>query len=783
MALRRRQPFSLLMRDHGRWVLLVLLAGLLPLGLGALLLVRESDNQAQHAQDARLRTAAASEATALGQSFARARALLKVTAASPVWRRLLAERSRSGAGAAGQAVRREVHDALVALRAGYGRRLAGGAEAIDDTGTELAAARPPGWAPPRRLAGGESLQRFFWASLNLPAGTVYQTVPYITDDTHQSVVTSSTAANAGRLGRVVIELQVPVESLRREARLRSRGADVLVLDARTGRVVFDSADPLGAGTSLAPPDLRGLRAVTRTGRPAGLADVGARRAAYVHLDPAGTNANDWYVVVDAPHPPQLRPTAPAQAVLTLMVLGLGALGLALGRQSAAIRREAERTAHQATHDELTGLPNRLLFRDRVERAIAAARRDAKQTAVVVMDVDRFREINDTLGHQAGDRVIAAVAARLRGAMRASDSLARLGGDEFAILMPSIMEESAAVALATRIRTALSAPLLIQGVTLDLHASIGIAAYPDHGDDVTALLQHAEIAMYVAKDTRSAVEIYNPATDEHSTERLALVGELRHALDRDELVVHYQPQATIADGRVRWVEALVRWQHPERGLLGPYEFVHLAEHTGLIHPLTHHVLRVALEQCRTWRDRGMELSVAVNLSVRDLVDLDLPGAIAAELDRCGLPPQALGIEITETMLVLDPNRTVEVLARLQQLGVRISLDDYGTGWSSLQYLSRLPVDELKIDRSFVRELTSSRAGSSIVESTVDLARKLGLTTVAEGVETVEMWDRLAKLGCDVAQGYFISRPLPADELEAWLAGADRHAAMSEQPDAP
>ena len=772
----------MLMRDHGRWVAVVMLAGLLPLGLGAFLLVRESGAQAQRAQDARLRTAATAEATALEQSFARARALLKVTAASPVWDHMLAERLHPGTPRQRRTDRREVHAALSALRDGYGGKLSGGTEAIDDSGDEVAAVRPPGWAPPRRLASGENRQRFFWASLNLPAGTVYQTVPYISDDTHQLVISSSTAVDAGSLGRVVIQLQVPVESLRREALLRAHGADVRIIDARTRDVVFDSTEPLGVDMPLAPLSLRNRHGVIGTGPAAGLLDIGDRRAAYVHLDPMGTNANDWYIVVDSPHPPLLRPTGPAQVVLALMVLGLGALGLALGRQSAAIRHEAERTEHRATHDELTGLPNRLLFRDRVERAIAGARRDGRLAAVLVMDVDRFREINDTLGHHAGDRVIAAVAARLRGVMRASDSLARLGGDEFAILMPSVMEASAPSALADRIRGALAAPLILQGVTLDLHASIGIAVHPDHGDDVTVLLQRAEIAMYVAKDARSGVEIYDPATDDHSTERLALVGELRHALDRDELVVHYQPQATIADGRVRWVEALVRWQHPERGLLGPVEFVQLAEHTGLIHPLTRHVLRAALEQCRRWRDRGIELSVAVNLSVRDLVDLDLPAAIAAELDRCGLPPQALGIEITETMLVLEQNRTIEVLGRLQRMGVRISLDDFGTGWSSLQYLSQLPVDELKIDRSFIRDLTSNHTGSSIVESTVNLARALGLTTVAEGVETAEVWDRLARLGCDVAQGYFVSRPLPAAELEVWMAGADRHAAMSEHPDA-
>jgi diguanylate cyclase (GGDEF)-like protein len=777
-----RQSLGMRVRDHARWVGLVMVAGLVPLGLGAAVLIRESDRAAQRQQDARLTTAASSQAAALSQSLGRARALLRLSAASPVWRDAVAAPGSLQAtiAADGRPIRR-VHAALAGLRAGYGRRLVGAANAIDESGREFAAEWRGGAVPIALLAAGQTRAPFFWPSMSLPVGAVYQTTPYISPDTHQWVISTSTTAAVGEYDRVVIQLELPIESLRREALERGRGFEVSVIDARTGLVVFDSTNRQSVGAALAPPDMEGVRRVMRSGGAAGLADLRGRRVAFRHVPQADANANDWYVVVDAPQPPGLRPTGAAEFVLALMVLALGGLGLALGRQSAAVRREAERTAHQAMHDELTGLPNRLLFRDRTERAIAAARREGIETGVLLMDVDGFREINDTLGHHAGDRVIAAVAARLRGVLRSSDTLARLGGDEFAILMPRVMEESAPVQLAGRIRTALAAPLVLRGVPLDIRASIGIAVHPDHGEDVDSLLQHAEIAMYVAKDTRTSMQVYDPSTDDHSTERLALVGELRHALDRGDIIVHYQPKATMWDGRVRSVEALVRWQHPERGLIGPYEFVHLAEHTGLIRPLTHHVLRVALEQCRAWRDRGLDLSVAVNLSVRDLVDLDLPGAIAAELDRFRLEPRFLGIEITETMLVLDPNRTIEVLARLHEMGVRISLDDFGTGYSSLSYLQRLPVDELKIDRSFIRDLTGSDTDTSIVEATVALARKLGLTTVAEGVECAETWERLVRLGCDVAQGYFISRPLPADELEAWLAGADRHAAMSDRSD--
>ncbi len=769
------------LRDHARWIIVVMVAGLLPLGLGAALLIHASDQSARKYQGARLNATAAGEAQLLANYFSRQRAIILVSASSPVWRgvfrapgplvKTIASHTRAV---------REVDAALRSLRTADGESVS---EAcfIAPNGREVARLEHGVAAPFSALATDERANGFVRPTLGLPTGQAYQVPPYISPDSHAWVIAAATPVPVGGIGRAVLHFEVSIESLREAVARQAGGLHVSVVDARTGHVVFDSSQRQRVGAALGSP-VSPLVSLSELGRRSrGVVEADGRRGVFQRIARVTGNANDWYVVVDAPRPPLLRPTLAAQAVLGLMMLALGALGLALGRQAAAIRRGAERTAHQAMHDELTGLPNRLLFRDRTERAIAAARRDGIETAVMLMDVDGFREINDTLGHHAGDQVIAAVAARLRGVLRSSDSLARLGGDEFAILMPRIMEESAAVQLAARIRTALAAPLVLQGVLLDIRASIGVAVYPDHGDDVTTVLQHAEIAMYVAKDTRTALQVYDPSTDDHSTERLALVGELRHALDRGEIVVHYQPKASMFDGRVRSVEALVRWQHPERGLIGPFEFVHLAEHTGLIHPLTHHVLRTALEQCREWRDHGVDLSVAVNLSVRDLVDLDLPGAIAAELDRCGLEPRSLGIEITETMLVLDPNRTIEVLARLHEMGVHISLDDFGTGYSSLSYLQRLPVDELKIDRTFIRDLAGSETDSSIVEATVALARSLGLTTVAEGVECAATWERLVRLGCDVAQGYYISRPLPADELEAWLAGAETHAAISEPID--
>ena len=720
-----RQALRARARDHAQWILLVMVAGLVPLGLGAALLIRASDQSARRYQGARMSSVASGEARMLASYFTRQRALILVSAGSPVWREVFtAPGSLRRTIAADGAPIREIDIALRSIRAANGGSVV---EAcfIAPNGQEVARLYRGEPAPSTSLAADERANPFVRPTLGLPTGQVYQVPPYISPDSHQWVIAAATPVPVGGQGRAILHFEVPIEALRKAAQAEAAGLHVSVVDARTGNVVFDSSRRQRIGAPLGRPGSPGL-SMARARRPRPRRRRGqGRRAAYQRVSHVTGNANEWYVIVDATPPAALRPTKAAQGVLALMVLALVGLGLALGRQSAAVRRGAERTAHQAMHDELTGLPNRLLFRERTERAIAAAHRDGIQTAVMLMDVDQFREINDTLGHHAGDRVIAAVAARLRGVLRSSDTLARLGGDEFAILMPRVMEEAAAVQLAARIRTALSAPLILHGVLLDIRVSIGVAVYPDHGGEVNSLLQHAEIAMYVAKDTRTALQVYDPSTDEHSTERLALVGELRHALDRGEIVVHYQPKATMHDGRVRSVEALVRWQHPERGLIGPYEFVHLAEHTGLIRPLTHHVLRTALEQCREWRDRGIDLSVAVNLSVRDLVDLDLPGAIAAELDRFGLEPRSLAIEITETMLVLDPNRTIEVLARLHEMGVRVSLDDFGTGWSSLSYLQRLPVDELKIDRSFICDLTASDTDSSIVEATVALAQNLGL----------------------------------------------------------
>ncbi len=431
-------------------------------------------------------------------------------------------------------------------------------------------------------------------------------------------------------------------------------------------------------------------------------------------------------------------------------------------------RQALVNEHQALHDSLTGLPNRALFHDRVLQAIETARRNDSQSAVMVMDLDHFKEINDTLGHYHGDRLLQLVGQRLSSSLRAEDTVARLGGDEFAVLLPNVRDSDHALEVAHKLLGALRRSFEIDGLTLEVSGSIGIGCFPEHGEDGETLLQRADIAMYVAKAAHSGARLYEIEQDKHSVQRLALAGELRRAISNDELLLHYQPKIDVATGRVVGVEALCRWQHPSIGMIMPADFVPMAEHTGLITPLTKRVLELALGQIAVWREQGNHLSIAVNLSARSFLDSqlleeDLPALIAQHK----IDPALLELEITESMIVGDPQRARAVLETLNELGVTLAIDDFGTGYSSLAYLRDLPVDEIKIDRSFVLEMQGEHSGETIVRSIIDLAHNLGLRAVAEGVEDQALLTRLTELGCDTAQGYYISRPLPAQRFEAWL----------------
>ncbi|HEY3021910.1 MAG TPA: EAL domain-containing protein [Solirubrobacteraceae bacterium] len=430
-------------------------------------------------------------------------------------------------------------------------------------------------------------------------------------------------------------------------------------------------------------------------------------------------------------------------------------------------RQALAKEHQALHDALTGLPNRTLFHERVTAAISSGARG--RHAVMLMDVDHFKEVNDTLGHHHGDELLREIAARLAKAVRPEDTVARLGGDEFAVLVPDLDRDETAVAVAERLLRTLQDPLHIEGLSLEVTASIGIATHPAHGDRVELLLRHADVAMYEAKRGHTGHQVYRPENDRHSTHRLTLAAELRKAIDEGELELHFQPQADLATGAVRGVEALVRWRHPSRGLIAPGDFIPLAERSGLIAPLTSFVLDQALGQASRWRDSGLVLPIAVNLSARSFLDHELPAEIAALLSKWGTDAELLQLEITESMLMSDPDRARTVLERLTRQGLRLSIDDFGTGYSSLAQLKRLPVDEIKIDRSFVIDMGSSANDEAIVRSTIELAHNLGLSVVAEGVEDEASLRALRRLGCDLAQGFHLGRPLPAESLTPLLGG--------------
>jgi len=424
----------------------------------------------------------------------------------------------------------------------------------------------------------------------------------------------------------------------------------------------------------------------------------------------------------------------------------------------------------AMTDALTGLPNRTLLHDRLRHALAAAQRERTPLALLLMDLDRFKEVNDTLGHHYGDILLRQVGDRVRTALRASDTIARLGGDEFAMILPATDADGAAT-VSGSILSALEPPVIVDGHALDIRASIGVAVFPRHGDDAPALLRRADVAMYMAKRARTGVAVYHEEQDQHSAQRLALMTSLRQSLNEDRLRLHYQPLVDVAGERVTAVEALLRWPHPDpaQGFVPSDQFIPLAEHTDIIMPLTYWVLETAIRQCQVWQRAGFRLRVSVNLSAHVLHDTHLPDIVQRLLRRYDTAPEWITLEITESALMVDPTQALEVLGRLDCIGVRMAIDDFGTGYSSLGYLKRLPVHEVKIDRSFVLNLdaTTNLKDKAIVRSVIAMAQALGLRVVAEGVERRAIWDALRVLGCDLAQGYYMSRPLPPSELEQWL----------------
>jgi diguanylate cyclase (GGDEF)-like protein len=559
------------------------------------------------------------------------------------------------------------------------------------------------------------------------------------------------------------------------------GALRVKLYTPAGLVVY-SNDPTLIGKT--PPDPSDIRGVAKFGR--SISDVSTLNGeggsgpdrkvleTYVPARAGGTRIAGVFELYQDYAPISAaarRSFMPLAALFAVVMLGLYLSFFPILRSaSSRLRRQLRAIEYQSLHDPLTGLPNRTLFRDRVEQALKSAQRRGERAAVMLLDLDRFKEVNDTLGHQTGDLLLRRVAETMCGVLRESDTVARLGGDEFAVLTPSVSGAEGTLTIAAKLRNALLDRHDVAGLELEVDASIGIAIFPDDGTDVDTLLQRADIAMYISKDKHEPTH-YACEHDHYSPARLALMSQLRRAISDGELIVYYQPQADARSGAIQSVEALVRWQHPEHGLLPPDAFIPLAEQTGLIRALTLFVLDTALRQCRAWRDDGLELGVAVNIASRDLLDVRLPEEVHQLLGRWEIPPESLELEITENTVLSDPVRSRKILQQLDALGVRLAIDDFGSGNSSLAYLKRLPVGVLKIDKSFVLNMQADPDDAVIVRSTIDLGHNLGLTVVAEGVEDLSAWQELDILGCDTIQGYYLARPSPPDVI-AHLVNARR-----------
>ena len=577
------------------------------------------------------------------------------------------------------------------------------------------------------------------------------------------------------------------DRLRRLTATAGANRDLLRLRLRdlSGRVVFSDD---GSGFAVRPEDEALDAAHGRV----------LARLTHINSDsddsgPAGVSAVEVYLPLSAGRPGRrvgvlevYLPYAPISRDVTAglhrlyldLAVGLALLYVALflitASVSRGLRRESSRNAFLAAHDPLTELPNRALFHHRAKSALSVAAGGGESVAIAIVDLDRFKEVNDTLGHQNGDRLLTELARRLAAHMRPGDTVARLGGDEFGLILRGVADPRPVL---ERLREVIDREVDLSGLPLSVQASVGFATAPDDGTDVDELLQHADVAMYIAKTQHAGVTRYDRSLDHYDAASLALVSELRRAIDAGQLVLHYQPQATLEDRSIHAVEALVRWQHPIHGLLAPGRFLPLAEQTDVIDKLTEWVLRNAVRDVRQLDPAIDGLCVAVNVSARNLARRSFAEDVIRVLDESDMPAQRLVVEVTETALLADPVHAARVLKRLADAGVRISLDDFGQGQTSIGYLSALPIDELKIDKAFVIDMLVNPAHAAIVRSIIDLGHNLGLQVVGEGVETDEIVEALAADGCDIAQGFLLARPMPLASLKPWLGGPSRLAAAA------
>ncbi len=444
-------------------------------------------------------------------------------------------------------------------------------------------------------------------------------------------------------------------------------------------------------------------------------------------------------------------------------------------QTQELRNKAEdlekKANYTATHDVITGLPNRSLFYDRVEQGILSANHQKKQLSILLVEIANFKEVYDTLGRTSSDQIIKQVSSRLQGVVLGTDSVARIDGNIFSILLTDSTGDMETEILAERIQKVLEPALVVERLSFAVHANIGIVQFPEHGEDVDTLVQKAGVALYMASKSKDGYAVYEPSFDQHSPRRLTLMSELRHAIERDELELYYQPKVSIQTDELFGAEALVRWHHPKHGFISPDEFIPMAERTRMIKPLTLWVLKDAFQQCAEWHRQGKPLIVSVNLSAKDLHDPELPDLIAGVAISTGIKPEWVILEITEGSIISHPELTLEILERLSKMGYKLSIDDFGTGYSSLAYLKKMPLTELKIDRSFVEDILVSENDDVIVNATINLAHNLGFKVTAEGVESAEIMDKLKAYGCDIAQGFYLSKPASVSDFDNWMENSE------------
>jgi diguanylate cyclase (GGDEF)-like protein len=453
-------------------------------------------------------------------------------------------------------------------------------------------------------------------------------------------------------------------------------------------------------------------------------------------------------------------------------------------QTQELRSRAETMEKQAnysaTHDIATDLPNRALFYDRVEQAILSANSQNKMLSILLVEFVNFKEVYDTLGRNSSDLILKQIATRLQNVVLGTDSVARIDGNIFSLLVPATDKENAGLLLAKNVQAALDPSFKVERLNLAIHSNIGIVNFPEHGEDVDTLVQKAGVALFMAAKSHEGYEVYTPSFDDHSPRRLTLMSELRQAIEREQLHLYYQPKISLKSGRLYGAEALVRWHHPRHGFISPDEFIPMAERTRVIKHLTLWALKKTFRQCADWHNQGLTLIVSVNLSTRDLHDPELPDIIAGIAASTGINPGWMMLEITESSIMTDPERSLEIIQRLHEMGYQLSIDDFGTGYSSLAYLKKMPLTELKIDKSFVSDVLQSENDAVIVKATINLAHNLGLKVTAEGVESKQVLDLLNSYDCDIAQGYFFSKPLPIDAFNLWIQD---HVAANRQNLAP